>query len=209
MASSKKVVRKRLAKNIKTSLKILIVCEGPTESTYIEDLLGDIPNIEIVSIDGAGYGKFKNYIESNEKLYKVFLVVADLDKAQPDPQTRKTSNGYHLLNGLITYLHKLNNQNTIFLSNPDIEYWIACLIGQESYTEADLVSIGYRKGDSVNTFLRAHNGNFDTAVELANSDKVYYRKPKPGVNYTLQSDYLELRQSNLTGLLVYIQMLNR
>lgn len=209
MASSKKVVRKRLAKNIKTSLKILIVCEGPTESTYIEDLLGDIPNIEIVSIDGAGYGKFKNYIESNEKLYKVFLVVADLDKAQPDPQTRKTSNGYHLLNGLITYLHKLNNQNTIFLSNPDIEYWIACLIGQESYTEADLVSIGYRKGDSVNTFLRAHNGNFDTAVELANSDKVYYRKPKPGVNYTLQSDYLELRQSNLTELLVYIQMLNR
>ncbi|MDU6865356.1 MULTISPECIES: hypothetical protein [Veillonella] len=209
MASSKKVVRKRLAKNIKTSLKILIVCEGPTESTYIEDLLGDIPNIEIVSIDGAGYGKFKNYIESNEKLYKVFLVVADLDKAQPDPQTRKTSNGYHLLNGLITYLHKLNNQNTIFLSNPDIEYWIACLIGQESYTEADLVSIGYRKGDSVNTFLRAHNGNFDTAVELANSDKVYYRKPKPGVNYTLQSDYLELRQSNLTELLVYIEMLNR
>lgn len=209
MASSKKVVRKRLAKNIKTSLKILIVCEGPTESTYIEDLLGDIPNIEIVSIDGAGYGKFKNYIESNEKLYKVFLVVADLDKAQPDPQTRKTSNGYHLLNGLITYLHKLNNQNTLFLSNPDIEYWIACLIGQESYTEADLVSIGYRKGDSVNTFLRAHNGNFDTAVELANSDKVYYRKPKPGVNYTLQSDYLELRQSNLTELLVYIQMLNR
>lgn len=209
MASSKKVVRKRLAKNIKTSLKILIVCEGPTESTYIEDLLGDIPNIEIVSIDGAGYGKFKNYIESNEKLYKVFLVVADLDKAQPDPQTRKTSNGYHLLNGLITYLHKLNNQNTIFLSNPDIEYWIACLIGQESYTEADLVSIGYKKGDSVNTFLRAHNGNFDTAVELANSDKVYYRKPKPGVNYTLQSDYLELRQSNLTELLVYIQMLNR
>lgn len=209
MASSKKVVRKRLAKNIKTSLKILIVCEGPTESTYIEDLLGDIPNIEIVSVDGAGYGKFKNYIESNEKLYKVFLVVADLDKAQPDPQTRKTSNGYHLLNGLITYLHKLNNQNTIFLSNPDIEYWIACLIGQESYTEADLVSIGYRKGDSINTFLRAHNGNFDTAVELANSDKVYYRKPKPGVNYTLQSDYLELRQSNLTELLVYIQMLNR
>lgn len=209
MASSKKVVRKRLAKNIKTSLKILIVCEGPTESTYIEDLLGDILNIEIVSIDGAGYGKFKNYIESNEKLYKVFLVVADLDKAQPDSQTRKTSNGYHLLNGLITYLHKLNNQNTIFLSNPDIEYWIACLIGQESYTEADLVSIGYRKGDSVNTFLKAHNGNFDTAVELANSDKVYYRKPKPGVNYTLQRDYLELRQSNLTELLVYIQMLNQ
>ena len=209
MASSKKVVRKRLAKNIKTSLKILIICEGPTESTYIEDLLGDIPNIEIVSIDGAGYGKFKNYIESNEKLYKVFLVVADLDKAQPDSQTRKTSNGYHLLNGLITYLHKLNNQNTIFLSNPDIEYWIACLIGQESYTEADLVSIGYRKGDSVNAFLRAHNGNFDTAVELANSDKVYSRKPKPGVNYTLQRDYLELRQSNLTELLVYIQMLNQ
>ena len=209
MASSKKVVRKRLAKNIKTSLKILIVCEGPTESTYIEDLLGDIPNIEIVSIDGAGYGKFKNYIESNEKLYKVFLVVADLDKAQPDPQTRKTSNGYHLLNGLITYLHKLNNQNTIFLSNPDIEYWIACLIGKESYTKTDLVSIGYRKGDSINTFLRIHNGNFNTAAELANSDKVYYRKPRPGVNYTLQNDYLELRQSNLTELLVYIQMLNR
>ena len=67
MSSSKRIVRKRLAKNIKTSLKILIVCEGLTESTYIEDLLGDISNVEIVSIDGAGYGKFKNYIESNEK----------------------------------------------------------------------------------------------------------------------------------------------
>ena len=149
MASSKSIVRKRLAKNIKTRLKILIVCEGLTESTYIEDLLGDISNVEIVSIDGAGYGKFKNYIESNEKLYKVFLVVADLDKAQPDPQTRKTSNGYHLLNGLITYLHKLNKQNTIFLSNPDIEYWIACSIGQESYTKDDLESMGYRKGEYV------------------------------------------------------------
>ena len=113
MSSSKRIVRKRLAKNIKTNLKILIVCEGLTESTYIEDLLGDISNIEIVSIDGAGYGKFKNYIESNEKLYKIFLVVADLDKAQPDLQTRKTSNGYHLLNGLITYLHKLNKQRMI------------------------------------------------------------------------------------------------
>jgi hypothetical protein len=114
MSSSKKFVRKRVAKNIKTSVKILIVCEGLTESTYIKDLLGDISNIEIVSIDGAGYGKFKNYIESNENLFKVFLVVADLDKAQPDPQTGKTSNGYHLLNGLIAYLHKLNKQNTIF-----------------------------------------------------------------------------------------------
>ena len=118
-----------------------------TESTYIKDLLGDISNIEIVSIDGAGYGKLKNHIESNEKLFKVFLVVADLDKAQPNSQTGKTSNGYHLLNGLIAYLHKLNKQNTIFLSNPDIEYWIACSIGQESYTIDDLVSIGYRKGD--------------------------------------------------------------
>lgn len=209
MASSKSIVRKRLAKNIKTRLKILIVCEGLTESTYIEDLLGDISNVEIVSIDGAGYGKFKNYIESNEKLYKVFLVVADLDKAQPDPQTRKTSNGYHLLNGLITYLHKLNKQNTIFLSNPDIEYWIACSIGQESYTKDDLESMGYRKGEYVATFLRAHNGEFNTAVQLANSNNVYYRKAEPGANYTLKREYLELRQSNLTDFLTYIQMLNQ
>lgn len=209
MASSKRIVRKRLTKNIKTRLKILIVCEGLTESTYIEDLLGDISNVEIISIDGAGYGKFKNYIESNEKLYKVFLVVADLDKAQPDPQTRKTSNGYHLLNGLITYLHKLNKQNTIFLSNPDIEYWIACSIGQESCTKDDLESMGYRKGDYVTTFLRAHNGNFYTAAQLANSNKVFYRKAEPGANYTLKRDHLELRQSNLTDFLAYIQMLNQ
>lgn len=209
MASSKRIVRKRLTKNIKTSLKILIVCEGLTESTYIEDLLGDISNVEIVSIDGAGYGKFKNYIESNEKLYKVFLVIADLDKAQPDPQTSKTSNGYHLLNGLITYLHKLNKQNTIFLSNPDIEYWIACSIGQESYTKNDLESMGYRKGDYVTTFLRTYNGTFHTAAQLANSNNVYYRKAIPGENYTLKREYLELRQSNLADFLDYIQMLNQ
>ena len=200
MASSKSIVRKRLTKNIKTRLKILIVCEGLTESTYIEDLLGDVSNVEIVSIDGAGYGKFKNYIESNEKLYKVFLVVADLDKAQPDPQTRKTSNGYHLLNGLITYLHKLNKQNTIFLSNPDIEYWIACSIGQERHTKDDLESMGYRKGEYVATFLRAHNGKFNIAAQLANSNNA---------NYTLKREYLELRQSNLTDFLTYIQMLNQ
>mgnify|MGYP000954549310 FL=1 len=209
MASSKRIVRKRLTKNIKTSLKILIVCEGLTESTYIEDLLGDISNVEIVSIDGAGYGKFKNYIESNEKLYKVFLVIADLDKAQPDPQTSKTSNGYHLLNGLITYLHKLNKQNTIFLSNPDIEYWIACSIGQESYTKNDLESMGYRKGDYVTTFLRTYNGTFHTAAQLANSNNVYYRKAIPGENYTLKREHLELRQSNLADFLDYIQMLNQ
>lgn len=209
MASSKRIVRKRLTKNIKTSLKILIVCEGLTESTYIEDLLGDISNVEIVSIDGAGYGKFKNYIESNEKLYKVFLVIADLDKAQPDPQTSKTSNGYHLLNGLITYLHKLNKQNTIFLSNPDIEYWIACSIGQESYTKNDLESMGYRKGDYATTFLRTYNGTFHTAAQLANSNNVYYRKAIPGENYTLKREHLELRQSNLADFLDYIQMLNQ
>ena len=209
MASSKKVVRKRVKKSIKTSVKILIVCEGLTESTYIKDLLGDISNIEIVSIDGAGYGKFKNHIESNEKLFKVFLVVADLDKAQPNSQTGKTSNGYHLLNGLITYLQKLNKQNTIFLSNPDIEYWIACSIGQESYTMDDLVSIGYRKGDYVITFLREHNGDFNTAVQLANSDKVYYRKSRPGINYTLESEHLGLRQSNLSDLIDYIRKINQ
>ena len=167
MASSKSIVRKRLTKNIKTRLKILIVCEGLTESTYIEDLLGDVSNVEIVSIDGAGYGKFKNYIESNEKLY------------------------------------------TIFLSNPDIEYWIACSIGQESHTKDDLESMGYRKGEYVATFLRAHNGKFNIAAQLANSNNVYYRKAEPGANYTLKREYLELRQSNLTDFLTYIQMLNQ
>lgn len=73
----------------------------------------------------------------------------------------------------------------------------------------DLVSIGYRKGDYVITFLSEHNGNFDTAVQLANSDKVYYRKSIPEKNYTLKSKHLGLRQSNLSDFLNYIRMLNQ
>ena len=103
----------------------------------------------------------------------------------------------------------MNKQNTIFLSNPDIEYWIACSIGQESHTKDDLESMGYRKGEYVATFLRAHNGKFNIAAQLANSNNVYYRKAEPGANYTLKREYLELRQSNLTDFLTYIQMLNQ
>lgn len=72
----------------------------------------------------------------------------------------------------------------------------------------DLVSIGYRKGDYVITFLSEHNGNFDTAVQLANSDKVYYRKSIPEKNYTLKIEHLELRQSNLSDLIDYIRKIN-
>lgn len=55
------------------------------------------------------------------------------------------------------------------------------------------------------TFLSEHNGNFDTAVQLANSDKVYYRKSIPGKKYTLKSEHLGLRQSNLSDLIDYIR----
>ena len=53
-----------------------------------------------------------------------------------------------------------------------------------------------------------HNGNFDTAVQLANSDKVYYRKSIPGKNYTLKSEHLGLRQSNLSDLIDYIRIID-
>ena len=58
-------------------------------------------------------------------------------------------------------------------------------------------------------FFREHNDNFNTAVQLANSDKVYYRKSIPGKHYTLKSEHLGLRQSNLSDFLNYIRMLNQ
>ena len=73
----------------------------------------------------------------------------------------------------------------------------------------DLVSIGYRKGDYVITFFREHNGNFNTALQLANSDKVYYRKSRQAINYTMKIEHLGLRQSNLSDFLNYIRMLNQ
>ena len=194
--------QKRNRKNIRTSVKIHLICEGSTEKQYMLKLLQGYKNVTVESIDGGGYGKYKSYIERNSALYSVFLIVADLDKAQSRDTELK------LLNGLIKFIHKVDSRNSIFLNGPDIEYWIACCLGHPEYSYEKLCDLGYKKGSTVNIFLQNNNGKHSRGKAIIADKPVYYRKVIPGKNYTLESGNLHLRQSNLGTLLEYIDHLN-
>lgn len=194
---------KRIRKKLKTSVKIQVVCEGDTEYSYLSTLLHGFSNINVYSIQGGGYGKFSNYIEKHSSLYSVFLVVADLDKAQH----RDSERG--LLNRLIKDLAALDKRNSIFLNGPDIEYWIACCIGHPEYVMADLEALGYVKGNTVNSFLQAQRGSLKIAMSCVNNKRVYYYKPNVGHKYGLYTEYLHERQSTLGNLESYIEELNQ
>lgn len=194
---------KRIRRNLKTSLKIQVVCEGDTEYSYLRSTLRGLSNVNIFSINGGGYGKFSNHIEKHSSLYSIFLVVVDLDKAQNRDSECK------LLNRLIKDLAILDIRNCIFLNGPDIEYWIACYIGRPNDTLTELIELGYVKGNTVNSFLNSQHGSMDIAKQHVNSTKIYYSKPNVGCKHGLHRDFLYERQSTLGNLVPYIEELNR
>ena len=194
---------KRIRRNLKTSLKIQVVCEGDTEYSYLYSILKGLSNVNILSINGGGYGKFSNHIEKYSSLYSIFLVVVDLDKAQHRDSECK------LLNRLIKNLATLDIRNCIFLNGPVIEYWIACCIGRPNDTLTELSELGYVKGNTVNTFLNNQHGSIDIAKQHVNSTRVYYSKPNVDCKYGLYKEFLNERQSTLGNLLPYIEELNR
>ena len=179
------------------------MCEGDTEYSYLRSTLRGLSNVNILSINGGGYGKFSNHIEKNSSLYSIFLVVVDLDKAQHRDSECK------LLNRLIKDLDLLDRRNCIFLNGPDIEYWIACYIGRPNNTLTELTELGYVKGNTVNTFLNNQHGSIDIAKQYVNSTRIYYSKPNVDCKYGLYKEFLNERQSTLGNLLPYIEELNR
>lgn len=95
------------------------------------------------------------------------------------------------------------------MNGPDIEYWIACCIGNPNDTLTELIELGYVKGNTVNTFLNNQHGSIDIAKQHVNSTRIYYSKPNVDCKYGLYKEFLNERQSTLGNLLPYIEELNR
>lgn len=195
--------KKRRPNRIKTSLKILVLCEGITDLTIIEGMIKGYPNIRAESIDGGGFGKFEMFVDKNEKLYGVILIVADLDKAY-EPS------GLYLLNKLVRRLHQVNRKNAVFLTGPDIEFWVACCLGDNTLSYEELKNGGYEKGNRVNRFIADNGGSIEKALQvLGEGQKLYYVKDLPDETYAIYPEYVREPQSNLINFSRYIQVLNQ
>jgi len=184
-------------------LKIHIACEGPSEESILKDVLKDYKYITVKSIDGGGYGKFTNYVERNKDLYPIFFIVADLDKAQNDESARR------LLNEMIKKVNILSNMNTIFLTGPEIEYWVACCIGRPNLTSDDLSAMDYKKGNKVADFISKNHGSYWLGCQLITNNRLYYNKMSHKDKYSIAPENLQNKQSNLVNLLPYIQKMQQ
>ncbi len=197
--------RKRYTpRKLKTSIKIHIICEGDTEYYYLQDVLKEYSKtVTIESISGGGYSKYIGYIEKNAIICDVILIVADLDKAQ------NGESNLHYLNELIVKLARLDKRNAVFLTAPEIEYWISCCIGRpEMY--ANLKTLGYEKGEKVNAFIRSYKGSHRKGINyVSRFNRLYYEKRDPKKTYSINRDNLYNNQSNLEYLLEYIDLINK
>lgn len=195
---------RREPKHLKTSVKIHILCEGETEEALLSNLLSKYNTISIECFGGGGYSTAEKAFDSNISLYSVILLVMDLDKAQTKPVEKS------ILNRFITKIHKVDKRHCIFLSSPNIEYWVACSINKpKSYLLEDLKALGYNKGSTVNDFIKNCNGSYEQAKIVANSSKTYYSKSTPKSNFTLNPNYFTINQSNHSSLIEYINQLNQ
>lgn len=195
---------RRAPKQLRSSVKIHILCEGETEEAHLGKILSSYRNVSIECFGGGGYGRAESEFDRNNPLYSVILIVMDLDKAQNQPANRR------LLNHLIDKIQRTDKRHCLFLTAPDIEYWVACCINQpDKYRLEDLERMGYRKGATVTNFLREQHGSYENALAIANSTNVYYYKPNPRANVSLNPEYLWHNQSNLASLINYINLLNQ
>lgn len=186
-----------------SSIKIHVICEGVSELSHLQDVLKGYKHISLKSINGGGYGKFSDYIDRNKDLYPIIFVVADLDKAQ------KSNNDKRHLNNLINKLEKLSKYNNIFLTAPNIEYWIACCLGKPHMSDEELFAMGYEKGSKVQVFIREHAGSFRIACDSIKDNKLYCKKDSFKCNFAFEVDNLQCKQSNLVYLLTYIDEMQK
>lgn len=196
---------KRRKRNLIQSshLKIHIACEGPSDESILKEVLKDYKYITIKSLDGGGYGKFTNYVERNKDLYPIFFIVADLDKAQKDVAGRR------LLNEMIKKVNHLSDMNTVFLTGPEIEYWVACCIGNPALTDDELKDMGYEKENGVAAFIKRQRGSHQLGCLSITNNNLYYNKLTHKDKYNLVTDNLGNKQSNLVNLLPYIEKMQQ
>ena len=110
---------------------------------------------------------------------------------------------------MIKKVNSLSNMNTIFLTGPEIEYWVACCIGRPTLTEDDLMSLGYKKGNGVAAFISEKNGSHWLACQSITNNRLYYNKTSHKDKYSIAPENLQNNQSNLVNLLPYIEKMQQ
>lgn len=193
--------RKRTKRKLKTTVTINIACEGISEKSYIEGLLKEYnlftPNITISNLGGKGMLPFISYFENNEKLYRIFIFIIDLDRA------RQKEIEFTNLNKLIDKVEKSNVKNNVFISNPDFEVFVAAAIGIDY---DDLWNTKYEKGNGVYQFIRENDGTYERAVENLNN-LFYYDKQDVDKKGSKNKENLDINHSNLVYFTDYMKKL--
>lgn len=193
--------RIRKPKNLKTTMKIHIACEGESEYYYVQSLLKEYKlntdHITFSLLGGQGYKNADNYYEKNKSLYRVFIFILDLDIASKK-KSEKAS-----LNRLINKIQKDNLNNTIFLSNPDFEVFVAANIG---ISRSNLERLDYKKGNGVYKFIKNNNGDFEKS-KFNIKGPYYLDKKKPGKVINPNEHNLNNDQSSLVYIIDYLREL--
>lgn len=193
--------RKRTKRKLKTTVTINIACEGISEKSYIEGLLKEYnlftPNITISNLGGKGMLPFISYFENNEKLYRIFIFIIDLDRA------RQKEIEFTNLNKLIDKVEKSNVKNNVFISNPDFEVFVAAAIGIDY---DDLWNTKYEKGNGVYQFIKENDGTYDRAVKNLNN-LFYYDKQDVNKKGSKNKENLNINHSNLVYFTDYMKKL--
>lgn len=193
--------RIRSKQKLKTTITINIACEGITERYYTENLLKEYnlltSNIKISNLEGKGFTPFISYFEDNKKLFRVFIFIVDLDRAI------QIEGEFHKLNKLIDKLENHNVNNTVFLSNPNFEIFVASAMGVE-YDELD--KMGYKKGNSVYKFIKDNGGSYKKAIDNSNWE-FYYDKQDINTKGSKNKENLKINHSNLVYFTDYMKKL--
>lgn len=193
--------RNRSKRRLKTTVTVNIACEGISERVYIENLLKEYglstPNITVSNLEGKGMLPTISYFEKNEKLYKIFIFVIDLDRAkQKEIELRN-------LNKLIDKVEKSNIKNNLFLSNPNFEVFVAASIGID-YEK--LYINDYQKGNCVYKFIKSNHGDYEKAISKL-PDKYYYDKKDLDKKGSKKVENLDVNHSNLVYFIDYMKIL--
>ncbi|PAF53820.1 hypothetical protein BKH42_03570 [Helicobacter sp. 13S00482-2] len=110
-----------MSSNPKNIRKIFILCEGKTEEIYLKGLFdGFLPSSRYAlnSTKKNSYKNFQYLIQRSEKLYDIFIVIMDLDRAKADETE------YKHLEKLISVIKKRKNKSHIFLTHSNFEDWL-------------------------------------------------------------------------------------
>lgn len=161
--------RRPKKRNLKTTEKILIICEGETEEYYIKNLLKEFKlltnNINFHTLKSGSYQGAENYLKKNSQVINIALFIMDLDRCTSVQNEKKK------LKSLIKTLEKINIKNNIFLTYNNFENWVAASINKNIN---ELTGLHYKKGNGVFKFITQNEGSFYNGKKYFENKKLYY-----------------------------------